>query len=119
MRAGDMPGSRPRRPAQLRAWPGVALSCAVLLAACTGDDAPADLLARPDAPAPYARPVYTLLSKAGLYSDPASKTLASDLVYFAPTHVLWSDGAHKRRWIRLPPGTRIDTSDMDHWVPPV
>ncbi len=38
---------------------------------------------------------------------------------FEPTYWLWSDGADKRRWIRLPPGTRIDTTGMDHWVFPV
>jgi hypothetical protein len=28
---------------------------------------------------------------------------------------LWSDGAAKRRFVYLPPGTNIDTSDMDYW----
>jgi hypothetical protein len=32
---------------------------------------------------------------------------------------LWADGAKKRRFIRLPPGTTIDTRDMDEWVFPV
>ena len=34
---------------------------------------------------------------------------------YRPQFELWSDGASKRRWISLPPGTRIDTSDMDSW----
>jgi hypothetical protein len=38
---------------------------------------------------------------------------------FEPRYKLWSDGASKRRWIYLPPGEVIDTSDMDHWVYPV
>jgi hypothetical protein len=34
---------------------------------------------------------------------------------FTPNHSLWSDGATKRRWIALPPGTAIDKSDPDAW----
>jgi hypothetical protein len=32
---------------------------------------------------------------------------------------LWTDGATKRRWISLPPGTAIDASDPDAWVFPI
>jgi hypothetical protein len=38
---------------------------------------------------------------------------------FAPQYPLWTDGAAKRRWIRLPAGTRIDGTDPDAWVFPV
>jgi hypothetical protein len=34
---------------------------------------------------------------------------------FSPQYPLWSDGAHKRRWIYLPPGTAIDASRADAW----
>ena len=34
---------------------------------------------------------------------------------FSPQYPLWSDGAHKRRWIHLPPGTAIDASRPDAW----
>jgi hypothetical protein len=34
---------------------------------------------------------------------------------FAPRYPLWTDGAAKRRWIRLPAGTTIDKSDVDAW----
>jgi hypothetical protein len=37
---------------------------------------------------------------------------------FAPRFELWSDGAEKRRWIYLPPGTQIDSSDPDAWIFP-
>ena len=37
---------------------------------------------------------------------------------FAPQYPLWTDGAAKRRWISLPPGTAIDASDPDAWVFP-
>jgi hypothetical protein len=59
------------------------------------------------------------LSAVGMYADIASKRLAADLIAFEPAYPLWSDGAEKRRWLRLPAGTRIDSSDMDHWRFPV
>jgi hypothetical protein len=34
---------------------------------------------------------------------------------FSPQYPLWSDGAAKRRWIYLPPGTSIDASRPDAW----
>jgi len=47
------------------------------------------------------------LSATGLDGD--------DVIAFAPRFSLWIDGATKRRWLRLPPGTRIDTRDPDAW----
>ncbi len=38
---------------------------------------------------------------------------------FRPAHELWTDGAKKQRWIRLPPGSVIDTSNPDDWSFPV
>ena len=38
---------------------------------------------------------------------------------FSPQYPLWTDGAAKRRWISLPPGTAIDASDPDAWEFPV
>jgi hypothetical protein len=55
----------------------------------------------------------------GLYSDWATKTVATANVYYKPAYVLWSDNANKARYIYLPPGTQIDTTDMDNWVFPV
>lgn len=60
-----------------------------------------------------------LLSETGLYSDIASKTVAAGVTEFAPRWQLWSDGAAKRRWYRLPPGAHIDSSNMDQWRFPV
>jgi len=34
---------------------------------------------------------------------------------FSPQYPLWSDGAAKRRWIWLPPGTSIDATRPDAW----
>lgn len=38
---------------------------------------------------------------------------------YRPRFELWTDGADKRRWVYIPPGTKIDTSDPDEWVFPV
>jgi hypothetical protein len=61
----------------------------------------------------------TELSCTGLYSDWATKTVSSDVKQFAPGYPLWSDGAQKTRWVYLPPGQTINTSDMDEWTFPV
>ncbi len=59
------------------------------------------------------------LACTGLYSDWTTKTIAPDAVAYTPALVFWSDGAIKSRWLYLPPGTTIDTTDMDNWVFPV
>jgi len=59
------------------------------------------------------------LSETGLYTDVGADTVAAGVMPYRPAFELWSDGASKRRWIALPSGTRIDTSDMDSWVFPV
>ena len=60
----------------------------------------------------------TELRCTGLYSDWATKTVASSARQYDPGLHLWSDGANKTRWIYLPPGTKIDTSDMNQWMFP-
>ncbi|HEY2510702.1 MAG TPA: hypothetical protein VGI39_07595 [Polyangiaceae bacterium] len=55
----------------------------------------------------------------GLYTDWAAKTVAAGVQAYAPAFTLYSDGATKARWISLPAGGQIDTSDMDNWVFPV
>jgi len=57
----------------------------------------------------------TALGCTGLYANWPSRTLAPGVRAYAPGLALWSDGAEKQRWIELPPGTRIDTSDMNEW----
>lgn len=59
------------------------------------------------------------LSELGLYADMAQKELATDFVEFEPRFPLWSDGAEKRRYLRLPEGGRIDATDPDHFDFPV
>lgn len=61
----------------------------------------------------------TRLSEMDLYADIAAKTIHPRNHEYVPTYELWSDNAAKKRWIALPPGGKIDTSDMDHWTFPV
>ncbi len=55
----------------------------------------------------------------GLYSDIVTKQIAPGIEPYAPAVPLWSDGAQKQRWIRLPPGQIIDNSNPDEWTFPV
>jgi len=59
------------------------------------------------------------LSETGLYASSARDELAPGVREFRPQFPLWSDGAAKRRFIRLPAGARIDTSNMDSWRFPI
>ena len=60
-----------------------------------------------------ARRIPALLSQTGLYLqdgtvDPRNKP-------FSPQYPLWTDGASKARWVRLPEGAAIDVSNVDAW----
>jgi len=63
------------------------------------------------------------LSETGLFTargaEPGELILADGVREFEPLYWLWSDGAEKYRYVYLPPGTQIDTTDPDHWVFPV
>lgn len=59
------------------------------------------------------------LADTGLYSDFASRTVAPGILEYTPRYPLWSDGAEKKRYLYLPPNTKIDTTSMDDWVFPV
>jgi hypothetical protein len=59
------------------------------------------------------------LSTRGLYREIGRKQVMSNLIEYQPDYALWSDGAQKRRWLSIPAGEQIDTSDMDHWEFPV
>ena len=60
-----------------------------------------------------------LLRDTGLYQDWDTKTVSAGTLHFSPQYPLWTDGAAKTRWMRLPPGTWIDASDPDAWRFPV
>jgi hypothetical protein len=70
----------------------------------------------PDAPG-FIEP--TTLAETGLCADAACTQINAGIQPYAPRFELYSDGATKKRWISLPPGTTIDTSNMDHWSFPV
>ncbi len=59
------------------------------------------------------------IADTGPYADVAAGVLAEDVRVFTPAFPLWTDGAAKDRFILLPEGGVIDTSDMDHWRFPV
>lgn len=60
-----------------------------------------------------------LLSGTGLYADIGQKVLSPGLIEVTPRYPLWTDGSEKKRWLFIPEGTRIDTTDPDGWVFPV
>ncbi len=85
-----------------------ALLCMSGAAGCASSDA-----------GPSGPPSYERLSQTGLYADLAARGVSNGVVAFTPTFALWSDGAEKARWVSVPSGASIDTSDMDHWVFPI
>lgn len=54
-----------------------------------------------------------------LYESWQQKTIAADVRAYAPATPFYSDGAEKLRFIRLPFGQKIDTTDIDAWEFPV
>jgi len=55
----------------------------------------------------------------GLYVAHDVTRYADDVMPYTPGVTLWSDGAEKQRFLYLPPGTAIDTGNMDVWKFPV
>jgi hypothetical protein len=55
----------------------------------------------------------------GLFADVESTELADGVYTFTPAYQLWSDNAGKSRWIKLPAGQKIDSSDPARWRFPV
>ena len=72
----------------------------------------------PDA-GPLAPALPESLAQTGLFASGSSGPLAPGVMAYAPRYALWADDADKERWLYLPEGTQIDTSDMDHWQFPV
>lgn len=58
------------------------------------------------------------LSETGLYLDVRTGELAPGVLEFSPRFPLWSDGSEKRRFIWLPEGKTIDSSNPDDWLFP-
>jgi hypothetical protein len=55
----------------------------------------------------------------GLFADAESDQLADGVYAFTPAYQLWSDNAGKSRWIKLPAGKKIDSSNPARWRFPV
>ncbi len=86
----------------------LALAAVTAFAWAPGASADGAAAARgPAAPAPQR------LSETGLYL--ADGTVDPRNRPFTPQYPLWTDGADKERWIRLPEGKTIDVSDLDAW----
>ncbi|HJU44900.1 MAG TPA: hypothetical protein VJ691_18885 [Vicinamibacterales bacterium] len=87
-----------------------AMLIAVIVSATAGFEAGAAAPVAPD-----------LLSETGLFTAAGEGTTQIDPRNrpFSPQYPLWSDGAAKRRWIRLPEGTSIDATNLARWEFPV
>lgn len=59
------------------------------------------------------------LAETGLYADAGTFAIDPRNRPFTPQYPLWSDGAAKRRWVRLPEGATIDVAQVDRWDFPV
>lgn len=88
----------------LAPWRLILLGAAI--ASCGGDE-------RSAPPHEFPPGGYERLSETGFLDD------TDALIPFEVASVLWSDGAEKERWLRVPDGAQIDTGDMDHWILPV
>src|SRR5262245_1808413 len=86
-----------------------AAATAVVIGSVAGASAPAATNSEPPA----------LLSQTGLYTPGTARAVDPQNLTFSPQYPLWTDGAHKRRWIRLPAGSFIDASQPDAWRFPV
>jgi len=56
-----------------------------------------------------------LLSETGLYAGRGTSVIDPRNRPFSPQYPLWSDGAEKSRWVRLPEGAAIDARNIDQW----
>jgi hypothetical protein len=87
------------------------------LAEAGPSDASAESESNEAGPTPAPMPS-AMLSETGLFKSVASDgtlNLQDGVQEYQPMYSLWADGAEKTRWIYLPPGTQIDTTDLDHW----
>ena len=59
------------------------------------------------------------LSLTGLYAGEGTLRIDPRNRPFSPQYPLWTDGASKRRWIRLPQGTAINATNLSRWEFPI
>jgi uncharacterized repeat protein (TIGR03806 family) len=60
-----------------------------------------------------------LLSQTGLFLDTAALQPAPDLIPYEVRLSFWSDRADKRRWFRVPEGSKVRFRPVSAWVMPV
>ncbi len=100
---------------------GLAVLCAVLAALGTPGIADAKPVTRerPAGKAADSAPALPQhLRDTGLYVTGSTTQVRPENLPFSPQYPLWSDGAAKRRWLYLPPGTAIDAARPDAWAFP-
>src|SRR5687768_13653738 len=89
----------------------VGMFAAILRATTVSEaGAAAPVAPRLTAEAPGAATAPGWLSQTGLYSNVAALKIDERNRSFSPQYPLWSDGAIKRRWVRLPTGSRINVA---------
>ncbi len=64
------------------------------------------------------KPLPPLLSQTGAFTDLVTLTPSSGLVHYEVNSPLWSDGAHKTRWMGVPDGTKIGFAPDGEWTFP-
>jgi hypothetical protein len=74
--------------------------------------------AREAAPEAFSARPPLRLSETGLFVEGTVQIDARNRPY-SPQYPLWSDGAGKSRWVRLPEGSTIDVSNVDAWEFPI
>jgi hypothetical protein len=58
------------------------------------------------------------LWETGLFAQGDPEAISDGVIPFSPRFTLWSDGSDKKRWLKVPTGQQIDTSDGDRWTFP-
>jgi hypothetical protein len=59
------------------------------------------------------------LRETGLCANASCSVINPGILSYTPRWPLFIDGASKKRWLYLPPGTKIDTAEMSYWRFPV
>ena len=95
--------------------PRLGVAAAVVLSIVAGQQRSRQVLAAPGTGAPQAP---SRLSETGLYASGQAGQIDPRNRAFSPQYPLWSDGAHKSRWVFLPDAAVIDARSAD-WNLPV
>jgi uncharacterized repeat protein (TIGR03806 family) len=69
-------------------------------------------------PPPASKPFPLLLSQTGAFTDLPSLSPNPNLIAYTVNSPLWSDGAHKQRWMALPTNTFVHFAPTGEWTFP-